>query len=60
MVPMDIGVAASTADTIGGEATTAIDTVGAKSYARASAIYELAGSGATGLDFRAVSTSEVN
>jgi hypothetical protein len=57
---MDIGVAAGTAGTIGGEATTVIDTVGARVLLQASAIYELAGPGATGSDVRAVSTSEVS
>ena len=52
---MDIGVVAGTADTIGGEATTAMDAAGARSYDTTSVIYELAGSGATGLDFKAVS-----
>ena len=57
---MDIGVAAGTAGTIGREATTVIDTVGARSYDTTSVIYELAGSGAMGLAVRAVSTSEVS
>ena len=56
----DIGAAAGTAGTIGGEATTAMDAAGARSYDRASGIYELAGSGATGLAVRAVSTPEVS
>jgi len=55
---MDIGVAAGTAGTIGREATTVIDTVGARSNDAISAIYEPAGSGATGLAVRAVSTPE--
>jgi len=55
---MDIGVAAGTADTIGGEATTAMDAAGARSKDTTSAIYEPAGSGATGLAVRAASTPE--
>jgi hypothetical protein len=57
---MDIGVAAGTAGTIGGEASTGIGTVGARSAEATSAIYEVANSGATGLAVRAVSMSEVS